>query len=221
MKGETLLSEIEIKKLFSNDVVPELISTEKGFYLAPEYIIIARNIELKNKEFKDVLYQDVKRYLPISEKEFSLRKKETLKISYGLVLEKLTFTKKRIYVLRDILLHRVYFVNDKKGSIEKIVNIGLSKIVQSLQRNPRIKVKSIVINNIAEYIFYFDPVEKLLPKKEYKIRVGDATFVLPVIFSFDQPIVSTKDYYNNAVVKAEDFNRFIRVLLYHLYKSKD
>ena len=220
MKALSLLTGIEIKKLFSDEVIPELIFTEKGWYLAPEYIINARYLELRNKEFKDVLSQNVRRYLPISEKELSLRKKETSKIGYGLILEKLTFKKKIIYVLRDILLHRVYFINDKKGDIENIVNIALGKIVQSLQRNPRIKVKSIVINDIAEYVFHFDPIENLPLRKEYRIRVGDDIFVIPVFIFFDQPISMAGDYYNNAVVKAEDFNRFVRFLLYHMYKEK-
>ena len=222
MKALSLLTGIEIKKLFSDEVIPELISTEKGWYLAPEYIIKARYLELRNKEFKEYLYQNVRRYLPISENELSLKEKKTSKISYGLILEKLTFKKKEIYILRDTLLHRVYFINDKRGNIEKIVDVALSKIVKTLERNPKIKIRSIEINNISQLIFHFDPVENLALsslKKEYKIRVGNDTFIMPVIFLREWK--PAKEYYSAVLIRAEDFNRFIRFLLYEMYSPKD
>jgi len=227
MKAETLsqiLSQIEIKKTFSTEVPEELIPSKgDGWYLVHEYIIKARYIDLKRNEFKDFLYQNVRRYLPISQKELQLKEIESKKIGYGLILEKLKFKKKKqLYILRDRLLYRVYIINDPKGIIENIVDIALAKIVKTLEMNPKIKVRSIVMNNIAQIIIYFDPVENLALsslKKEYKIRIGNDTFVMPVTFLREWK--PAKEYYVGVLIDAEDFNRFIRFLLYHMYKSKD
>jgi len=220
MKAETL-NQIEIKKLFSDEVPEEIIPSRSEYaYLVHEYIIEARYLKLKNRQFKEYLYQEVMRHLPIDKKELSLRDIKIEKIGIGLILEKVSFNKKKtLYILRDNLLNRVYIINDKKGTIENIVAIALSKIVKKLQMNPRIKVNKIVIT-LDDYEIYFNDVKGIPPKKQYKIRGKDESFLLSVTFIDSKPLARL-DYYDCAIVNPVSFNRFVRFLLYEMYHEKD
>ena len=220
MKAETL-SQIEIKKTFLDDLPEEILPSKSEYaYLVHEYVLEAQYIKLKNRQFKEYLYQNVMRYLPINKEEFLLRDIKIKEIGIGLILEKVTFNKKKtLYILRDKLLNRVYIVNDKKGMIENIVNIALEKIIKKLQSNPRIKVNKILITR-DNYEIYFDDIMNLPPEKEYRIRGKNGTFVLSVTFIDSKPLARLY-YYDCAIVDPITFNRFVRFLLYEMYHEKD
>lgn len=166
-----------------------------------EYVIEASLLDLKDREYKEFLLQDVNGFLPYSN-NVAVKVEQ---IGIGLLLESLALDNK--YILIDKKWGIAVILKDHSGWIRKISNNAIERIVRKLLKLGLTVQKIEVMYPLSHYYFYYQ-AENIPDDTELKFDVRGKRFDLPISF-----------YEEFAVVTAEDFNSFVRFIVYNTFNE--